>query len=142
MLLASGIGSAMSRRLLPDPLRARGPLAIIVIGILLYAMLLPVVFTRLVGLSIPLKLAMSAAMLFPLGFVMGMPFPSGLRALHGAGGETVEWAWALNAASSVLGSVLAMVIAIQSGLQATLICGALAYVAAALLTTAFPPQRA
>ncbi len=71
---------------------------------------------------------MSALLLVPLGFAMGMPFPSGLRALssgdldakHGA----VEWAWAMNAASSVLGSVLAIVIAIQFGLTVTLACGA------------------
>jgi uncharacterized membrane protein YgaE (UPF0421/DUF939 family) len=52
---------------------------------------------------------------------------------HGA----VEWAWAMNAASSVLGSVLAIVIAIQFGLTATLACGATAYVVAMLLLTTF-----
>ena len=41
---------------------------------------------------------------------MGMPFPTGLRALAGirrgdASGNSIEWAWALNAGSSVLGSV-------------------------------------
>jgi hypothetical protein len=82
---------------------------------------------------------------------MGMPFPSGLRALspqdsrpggvpanHGA----VEWAWAMNAASSVLGSVLAMVIAIQFGLNVTLACGAAAYVLAMLLLRTFQKQPA
>jgi hypothetical protein len=39
----------------------------------------------------------------------------------------------MNAASSVLGSVLAMVIAIQFGLNVTLACGAAAYVVALLL---------
>ena len=80
----------------------------------------------LVGLPLTSKLLISALVLVPLGIAMGMPFPSGLRALshsaclgnseakHGA----VEWAWAMNAASSVLGSVLAMVIAIQFGLNA------------------------
>jgi hypothetical protein len=39
----------------------------------------------------------------------------------------------MNAGSSVLGSVLAMVIAIQYGLNATLACGAGAYLTAILL---------
>ena len=80
-------------------------------------------------------------MLVPLGFVMGMPFPSGLRLLHQAGlysadrrdkasENAVEWAWALTAGASVLGSVLAMVVAIQFGLNVTLGCGAAAYLAA------------
>src|SRR5580704_8627033 len=47
--------------------------------------------------------------------------------------NSVEWAWAMNAGSSVLGSVLAMVIAIQYGLNATLACGAGAYLTAILL---------
>jgi hypothetical protein len=45
----------------------------------------------------------------------------------------VEWAWAMNAASSVLGSVLAMVIALQYGLNVTLACGAVAYLVAMTL---------
>ncbi len=61
-----------------------------------------------------------------------MPFPTGLRALaasagQGASDNAVEWAWAMNAAASVMGSVLAMVIAIQFGLTVTLACGAAAY---------------
>jgi hypothetical protein len=78
---------------------------------------------------------------------MGMPFPTGLRALAsfpapefpagekpGTEQSAVEWAWAMNAASSVLGSVLAMVIAIQFGLNITLACGAAAYLLALALT--------
>jgi hypothetical protein len=60
---------------------------------------------------------------------MGMPFPTGLRLV-----KTVEWAWALNAAASVLGSVLAMIIAIQFGLTTTLLCAAGAYLLAALFS--------
>ena len=45
----------------------------------------------------------------------------------------VEWAWAINAASSVLGSVLAMTVAIQFGLLVTLEGAAMAYVLAIVL---------
>jgi hypothetical protein len=87
------------------------------------------------------RLLVSAAVVIPLGFLMGMPFPMGLGALAAAaaprapgerGGDdnAVEWAWAMNAAASVLGSVLAMVLAIQFGLTVTLACGAIAYVLA------------
>jgi hypothetical protein len=74
-------------------------------------------------------------MLIPLGFAMGMPFPSGLRMLCESRSDDnlVEWAWAINAASSVLGSVLAMTVAIQFGLLVTLEGAAFAYVLALLL---------
>ncbi len=99
----------------------------------------------MIGLAFVAKLAISALLLVPLGFAMGMPFPSGLRALSVAGSAAtghakhgaIEWAWAMNAASSVLGSVLAIVIAIQFGLNVTLACGAVAYVLAILLLPTF-----
>jgi hypothetical protein len=83
---------------------------------------------------------------------MGMPFPTGLRTLAGgasempaladeSSGNLVEWAWAMNAASSVLGSVLAIIIAIQFGLNVTLATGAAAYLVALLLTTTLRPAH-
>ena len=61
------------------------------------------------------------------------------KALHD---NAVEWAWAMNAAASVLGSVLAMVIAIQFGLTVTLACGAAAYLLALLLMPALRTKLA
>ncbi len=49
----------------------------------------------------------------------------------------IEWAWAMNAAASVLGSVSAMIIAIHFGLNVTLLCGAAAYVLAAGMSRTF-----
>jgi hypothetical protein len=57
----------------------------------------------------------------------------------GTSGNAVEWAWAMNAASSVLGSVLAIVIAIHWGLIITLACGAGAYLAAVTLSPVLKP---
>ena len=104
--------------------------------LLVYVWIVPAVLNRTVGTPFSAKLMISAVMLMPVGFVMGMPFPAGLRALaanRGKNGDSIEWAWAMNAASSVLGSVLAIVIALQLGLNVTLLCGAMAYVMAFLL---------
>jgi hypothetical protein len=94
----------------------------------LYVFVLPWLLPAAVGLPFIAKLSLSAAILSPLGFLMGMPFPSGLRLV-----TIVEWAWALNAAASVLGSVLAMAVAIHFGLTVTLACAAAAYLLAASL---------
>jgi hypothetical protein len=109
---------------------------------------LPALLNALVGLPFAVKLLVSGLILIPLGLAMGMPFPTGLRALASAAetsggnsGNAVEWAWAMNAASSVLGSVLAMVIAIHWGLNITLACGAGAYLAAAALSPVLQPAR-
>ncbi len=139
MLLASGAGSALSRRWMGDA-RARLRLLIFAIsaGILILVWFLPGMLASNVGLAFPRKLLVSAVLLAPLALLMGMPFPTGLRAVAPSDDaaadarHTVEWAWAMNAAASVLGSVLAMVIAIHAGLSATLAAGAAAYVLAAL----------
>jgi spermidine synthase len=144
LLLSSGAGSLLSRRWLRETQRAWLPLLVIVAVLLLYVCVLPVILNTLVGLPFVIKLAVCGVLLIPLGLAMGMPFPTGLRALAGARNQdsSIEWAWAMNAASSVLGSVLAMVIAIQFGLNVTLACGAVAYlISAGLLPTLHPRTR-
>jgi spermidine synthase len=141
LLLSSGAGSLASRQWLGKGGQSLLPLALIASVILLYVFLLPSILNALVGLPFAAKLAVSTGLLAPLGFFMGMPFPSGLRALANpqageAKDNAVEWAWAMNAGSSVLGSVLAMVIAIQFGLNVTLACGAATYLAALLVAPA------
>ncbi len=142
LLLSSGAGSLISRRWLREPARVWVPLILLVIAISVYVAVLPWILTTLVGLPFALKLAVSGLLLIPLGVAMGMPFPTGLRALASsavivadvAEDNAVEWAWAMNAASSVFGSVLAMVIAIHWGLNITLACGAAAYLCSIALS--------
>ncbi len=61
---------------------------------------------------------------------MGMPFPTGLTLLERVMPASVRWAWAINAASSVMGSAAAMFLAIYLGLQLTLTIGGLFYAGA------------
>jgi spermidine synthase len=152
LMLSSGAGSLTSRRWLPRTEMAWMPLFLVIGALVADVFFLPHVLASWVGLKFEYRLVVSGVLLAPLGFVMGMPFPTGLRALANAvldvpSGATsadnaVEWAWAMNAAASVLGSVLAMVIAIQFGLNATLSCGVAAYLLALLLLPALRAKRA
>lgn len=131
MLLASGGGSLISRRWTPLGRAIWLPLLAIIAALLLYVAVLPGLLDRFVGVAFPFKVLISGVLLVPLGLAMGMPFPTGLRTLaipkERSAEHSIEWAWAMNAASSVLGSVLAIVIAIEFGLNITLACGAAAY---------------
>jgi spermidine synthase len=137
LMLSSGAGSLFSRRWLPRTEMAWMPLALVILALVAHVLFLPRALAAWVGLAFGYRLVVSALLLVPLGFVMGMPFPTGLRALAAVGDtaedNAVEWAWAMNAAASVLGSVLAMVIAIQFGLNVTLSCGVAAYLFALVL---------
>lgn len=145
MLLSSGVGSLAARHWTPSLKTLRPALLLIVAGVLAYLAILPFLLKTLVGLPFAIKLFVSGVLIVPLGFVMGIPFPTGLRiidSLRSAQEGLTEWAWAMNASASVLGSVLAMVIAIHFGLNITLFCGALAYALAALLIPSLTARKA
>ncbi len=131
MLVSSGFGSYFSRRILGGGerrlFRALGLIAVLV-G-LLAAVVTPLLEAG-VGLPLPLKFGITALLIMPAGFVMGMPFPAGLKRLEEWHKPSVRWAWSLNAAASVLGSVGALVCAIYMGLVQTLLAGGLLYLAA------------
>jgi len=102
----------------------------------LVAMLAAVVTPLLsagVGLPLELKFIITALLIAPAGFVMGMPFPAGLKRLEELHKPSVRWAWSLNAAASVLGSVAALVCGIYLGLVQTLLTGGMLYLVALLV---------
>ena len=131
LLAASGLGSAASRSMVG---KDKGRLIKVLGTVALLAAVLALVLSRLlsalVWLPLPLKMGLTIALIAPLGFVMGMPFPVALRRLEDWHPQAVRWAWSLNAAASVLGSVGAVVCSIYLGLVQTLIIGDLFYVAA------------
>jgi len=150
LMLSSGAGSLCSRLWLPKAEMEWVPLSLVAATLLTYVFFLPSRLAGMVGLPFGVRLVVSGVLLIPLGFVMGMPFPTGLRALAASpapefpatADNAVEWAWAMNAAASVLGSVLAMLIAIRFGLTVTLACGAAAYLAAWALVPTLPAKAA
>jgi hypothetical protein len=82
---------------------------------------------------------MSFLLLFPLGFLLGIPFPSGLRVLDADMNQNVSWMWGVNGAASVFGSIFATLGAIVYGFNYVLVFGMIAYFTA--LIVAFLWQR-
>ena len=153
LLLSSGAGSLCSRLWLPRAEMVWIPILLVIVTLLADVFFLPSRLAALVGMAFTYRLLVSGVLLIPLGFVMGMPFPTGLRALatsrrgefsanQSESDNGVEWAWSMNAAASVLGSVLAMVIAIQFGLTVTLACGAAAYLLALVVVPVLQTRSA
>jgi hypothetical protein len=76
----------------------------------------------------PARIGITLALLVPLGFVMGFPFPLGIRLLKEIKREShIPWAWGVNGVSSVLGSALTVTTAIRFGFTQALLFGALSY---------------
>ena len=147
LLLSSSLGSSFSRRVLAGNNRRLMAALACVAGLVgLLAVLIAGLLTPLVGLPLALKMLLTVALIAPAGFVMGMPFPTALARLESWHPESLRWAWSLNAASSVLGSVGALICAIYLGLTMTLLAGGALYLVALLVLSRvarhFPPATA
>jgi hypothetical protein len=131
MLVASGLGSYFSSAIAGhDHRRLTRVLLAIALIVASLAVAVPPLVAASATLPLPLKLLLTALAVAPAGFLMGIPFPSGLHWLHQRQSASVRWAWALNAAASVLGSALAILLAIYLGLRATMLVGAGLYLCA------------
>jgi hypothetical protein len=133
LLLGTGLGSLISRRV---PLER---VAVVTGRVLLAAALAAVAAAFALGsvvdFAMPWPLAarmgVAAAVLVPIGVLLGMGLPGGMRLLHSARPEIVAWGWGMNGAFSVVGATGAIFIAMNWGFLVTLLAGALTYVLAA-----------
>lgn len=142
MLLSSGAGSFWSKRILAgDPRRLTLALLFIVAAITVLSFVITPVAEGGVQLPFSVKVAISLALISPAGFAMGMPFPTALGLLEQTMPTAIRWAWAVNAAASVLGSAAAMFLAIYLGLSSTLLIGGILYLGALLSLLASPLRQ-
>jgi hypothetical protein len=134
LLLGAGLGSLLSSRL-QGPLRKPVVLALVGLATLIIAeaLLYPVFRDSLLRASLPVRLLAIFLLTLPIGLLVGMPFPSGLRMAGRWLPAAVPALWGLNAMSAVLGSALASAIAVAFGFEAVLLVGAVLYAIAALL---------
>ena len=124
LLVASGIGSRYSRAV-----TATAAFLGILVWLALDILVLGHITRALAGLTMFPRTAVTAALIFPLGFFMGMPFPKGTLRV----GELVDWGFAVNGAASVLGATLVLLVAFTFGFTASLVLGGLMYLAAYIL---------
>jgi hypothetical protein len=115
LLFFSGLGSLTAGRL---GLRGGRSQRLAILGILAigvaYVFGLPPLFARFLEADAVFRVLLSFALLAPLGFVMGMPFPLGITRLKDRG-QLVAWAWGVNGYFSVLGSVLSIILGLALG---------------------------
>ena len=130
-LVFAGLGSAVSGKW-----EIKAPVFPIALGIsvlaVLYIHLLPPLFQQLISLPDIVKIIISAVLIAPLAFLMGMPFPLGLSRVAQLFPERVAWAWGINGCASVMGAVLATIMAIHSGFLLVVITAVLLYILAAV----------
>lgn len=127
-LFFAGLGSICSRRLAVN-WRARqvtfAAIAAILTIALLYLGLLTPIFHLALQWPLGGRVAVAVAVIAPLAFAMGMPFPLGLARLGDQAPLLIPWAWGINGCASVLSAMLATLGAVHFGFS-TMIIAALA----------------
>ena len=118
ILVFSGVGSLFSERLIKVL-----PQLILGLGLLVvcYPLILPSFFEALLGQSLIFRLLAAVVLLAPLSFLMGIPFPSGIRLVGISAPGLVPWAWGINGCFSVISSVLSLIIALLVGFSWVLV---------------------
>jgi hypothetical protein len=79
------------------------------------------------------RIAVALAVVAPLAFLMGMPFPTGLSLAGSSSPDLVPWAWAANGCASVVAAVLATLLAVELGFRLVLVTALGCYLLAAVL---------
>jgi hypothetical protein len=149
MLLASGLGSVFAGRLAdrtPNPVSLERHLraifiAILALGLLQTFVVSPALTELAQGAPTPLRAALTFGSLLPIGFLMGMPFPTGLRLLRPEASPLVPWAWAINGWMSVVASLTTVMLSRMFGYHAAFLVALLAYAIALASARALPLVR-
>ena len=108
--------------------RAGSCIAAIALG---YLLALPPLFRLWLPLPDVARIAITAALVAPLAFAMGIPFPAGIARLASEAAALIPWAWGVNACASVVAAVGATLLAIHLGFGAVVVLAVAIYAVAA-----------
>jgi hypothetical protein len=133
-LVFAGLGSLFCSRYKTAHIVAiRQSIAALIGMMLVYLLLVPDLLEVLAGMILAVRAMAVALLLAPIAFVMGMPFPLGLAQLLGERAHWIPWAWRINGCASVVGTVMATLLAVHFGFTVVILLALSLYGLAALL---------
>jgi spermidine synthase len=132
LLVSSAWGSMVSQKGPPESAvrRLTRLLPVLIVLLAAYRFLLPPMLHMLLPLPLWMRSIGAAALVFPVGFLMGLPFPTALRRLAGGYRELIPAFWSVNGVTSILGSVATMALAKFVGYNGAMLVGAGCYLVA------------
>jgi len=131
LLIGGAAGSLVAQRWPDGELPCRAAVAaacIALIGVALRLGLGPL-FAAALPLPIIARSLIGLAVVLPLGFALGIPFPTGIRMARGEFDRFIPCLWGINGLTSAVGSIGAMLIAREFGFPNACLAGALLYLA-------------
>src|SRR3990172_2423853 len=127
LLIAGGLGSFFSRRWSAGKQHyAFKTCLIISLIVIVYMLILPSILNAAIGYSAQARFLFAFTLIFPLGFLMGIPFPALLGYIKRESENDAAWRWCINGAFSFIAGSLAIVVAMYVGFNTVLLLGAVA----------------
>jgi spermidine synthase len=133
LLIFTGIGSHAAGSWGREPERTlKRALLCAIVLVPIMAVITPIVFGGCLGLDIFWRITIALLLVAPLGFVLGMPFPLGLRLAMQRSSALGSWAWGVNGFFTVIGTVLALIFGMMIGFRIVLVLASVCYFGALL----------
>jgi spermidine synthase len=132
LLCAAGLGAHFTQNL-PSAFRLKMACGFILLTVFLQIYVNPWWIQKTLGWHPAFRCFFCLCCVSWLGLALGIPFPTFLKALKKEYPGWIPLAFALNGGMSVLGSVLMVLVAMQHGITATFIGGAICYLFLPLL---------
>ena len=134
LLFFSGLGS-LSALVMPYRKIAFLPVVLLSLAICIVTsyFIFPIVIRNSLAAPFINRIIITILLIAPTSFLMGIPFPAGLKLAGSRMINLVPWAWGANGGASVLGSIVAILAAMNLGFTAVLFLAALSYIFALIL---------
>jgi len=134
LLLFTGLGSYLTNKLNISTANLKSRYLPLLLVILVGTSLLtPLVFESTIQWQLLARFIVSLLMLGPLGILLGMPFPTGIKAVNTESSAFIPWAWGVNGFFTVIGSVGALILGMALGFKIVILLAALCYLFALLI---------
>jgi hypothetical protein len=133
LLVSSGLGSISSGMWnRPAPVKVGLTTILISMIIVVEAAIKGSILDSLTSISLTGRLIVGFILVAVPGFLMGVPFPTGLSLVKQRSSAFVAWAWVINSTGSILATLLGVLFAVLWGFQLVFILASGLYLGAAI----------
>lgn len=134
LLLFTGTGSYLSGRFeISSRQLIKKWMPVLLIVILLTSFITPLLFRSTIQWSLPMRILLTLVLLAPMGILLGIPFPTGIKIVSIESANFIPWAWGVNGFFTVIGSVGAVILGMMLGFKIVIALAAAIYLLALLV---------
>lgn len=127
LLLSTGLGSLVSDLVFRSGAGFRRLSLVASLSLAGYYFLVISMNPHILGLPLGARILLTAGSIFPLGFVLGMFFPQGIKVVGRGNPDLVPFVWGINGYMSIIGSALCITISPMTGFAFFLLFAAVLY---------------